>query len=162
AGPGERARAEAGGGGAARLARAGAGAAADGLPAPRAARPRGRGARPPYAGVGRPREPLRPGLRHARHPRRPLDGARVGRCVAHRAPARRSALGPAAPRGGERAAGARGSELTVRSRAIVAALCACLAVAGARRADAQPRETSKPYVVEYYYKAKWGSFDEFF
>src|SRR4030095_2173646 len=32
----------------------------------------------------------------------------------------------------------------------------------ARRADAQPRETSKPYVVEYYYKTKWGSFDEFF
>lgn len=44
----------------------------------------------------------------------------------------------------------------------VAALVAALAVAGNGSAYAQPREAAKPFVVEYYYKAKWGSFDEFF
>jgi len=43
----------------------------------------------------------------------------------------------------------------------MAALVAALAMGGGS-AHAQSKEAAKPFVVEYYYKTKWGSFDEFF
>lgn len=43
-----------------------------------------------------------------------------------------------------------------------AALCAGLAVGGSAGLQGQSRDTARPYAVEYYYKAKWGAFDEFF
>ena len=50
-----------------------------------------------------------------------------------------------------------------RSAAVAASIvgAACLFVA-TDRLEAQPRDPAKPYVVEYYYTAKWGAFDEFF
>ena len=44
----------------------------------------------------------------------------------------------------------------------MAALVAALVVGGSGSAPAQSKEPARPFVVEYYYKAKWGSFDEFF
>lgn len=39
---------------------------------------------------------------------------------------------------------------------------ACLAGAGRATAQSAGPDAGKPYVVEYYYQAKWGAFDEFF
>ena len=75
------------------MARGRPGPVADGLPAPRAAGARRRGARPPYARLGRAHQPLRPRLSDAGDPGRPLDGARLDRRAADRACARRGALG---------------------------------------------------------------------
>ena len=44
----------------------------------------------------------------------------------------------------------------------MAALDAALVVGGSGSAPGQSKEPASPFVVEYYYKAKWGSFDEFF
>jgi hypothetical protein len=48
-------------------------------------------------------------------------------------------------------------------RRLVAGIVATLVagVSGGRDVHAQAKDVAKPYVVEYYYKVKWGSFDEF-
>ncbi|HEU5310405.1 MAG TPA: hypothetical protein VFV24_03030 [Candidatus Eisenbacteria bacterium] len=46
-----------------------------------------------------------------------------------------------------------------RIAALIAVACA---VSAADELLAQSKDVAKPYVVEYYYKVKWGSFDEFF
>jgi hypothetical protein len=46
-------------------------------------------------------------------------------------------------------------------RLLLMAVAACAAL-GARDLGAQSKEVARPYAVEYYYKVKWGSFDEFF
>jgi hypothetical protein len=51
---------------------------------------------------------------------------------------------------------ASGRSVMVRVALLVAMLT------GAGEALAQSKDVAKPYVVEYYYKVKWGSFDEFF
>ena len=43
----------------------------------------------------------------------------------------------------------------------VAAVALGFLAGGSATAPAQPEKAAKPYVVEYYYKVKWGSFDEF-
>lgn len=44
----------------------------------------------------------------------------------------------------------------------IAALASfCVVIAAAATGYAQSRETARPFVVEYYYKVKWGHFDEF-
>ena len=70
------------------------------LPAPRARGARRRGARPPYARLGRGDQPIRRGLSHARDSRRPLDGARLDRRAADRARACRGAVAADARGGG--------------------------------------------------------------
>ena len=44
----------------------------------------------------------------------------------------------------------------------VARIVALLVLVGAGGLHAQPKDVAKPYAVEYYYKTKWGTFDEFF
>ena len=49
-----------------------------------------------------------------------------------------------------------------RDRLAATGLAVLLAgVLGAGAASAQPKEPAKPYVVEYYYKARWGYAEEF-
>ncbi len=82
-------------------------AAADAVPAPRADRPDRRGARPPYAGLGRGGQPLRRGLSDAGDAGRSLDGPRFDRRAADRArPCRRPVAGDA--RGGRTLSVTRG------------------------------------------------------
>lgn len=47
-------------------------------------------------------------------------------------------------------------------RRLVAVAVAVCAVWGTADLHAQTKAVAKPYAVEYYYKVKWGSFDEFF
>ena len=47
-------------------------------------------------------------------------------------------------------------------RSMVAGLALVVVLAGAGDASAQSKGVAKPYTVEYYYKARWGAFDEFF
>ena len=44
---------------------------------------------------------------------------------------------------------------------LAAVVVAALAASAARDVHAQAKDVAKPYLVEYYYKVKWGSFDEF-
>ena len=46
-------------------------------------------------------------------------------------------------------------------RWMAALVVGCLAASAREGVHAQPREAAKPFVVEYYYKVKWGHFDEF-
>jgi hypothetical protein len=48
-----------------------------------------------------------------------------------------------------------------RRATTVAAVALGILAGGSAIALAQPKEAAKPYVVEYYYQVKWGSFDEF-
>ena len=81
------------------LARRRPGAAADGLRAPRAARPRRRGAGRSHARVVRPRQRVRRRVSHRRRPRRTLDGPRRDGRSDDRAPARRGDVAGDAGRG---------------------------------------------------------------
>jgi len=50
----------------------------------------------------------------------------------------------------------------VRGKTVLSlALVALVGMSGAGPAVAQSSDGGKPYVVEYYYKARWGAFDEF-
>lgn len=44
---------------------------------------------------------------------------------------------------------------------VAALVVGCLVASARGGAQAQPRDAAKPFVVEYYYKVKWGHFDEF-
>ena len=44
---------------------------------------------------------------------------------------------------------------------MAALVVACLAASAGRGVRAQPKDAATPFVVEYYYKVKWGHFDEF-
>ena len=69
--------------------------------------------------LGRARQPLGRRLRDPRHPRRPLDGARLDRRAADRARARRGPVGAAASRGGGSSCGDDGAG---RGRRVVRAI----------------------------------------
>lgn len=49
----------------------------------------------------------------------------------------------------------------VRSMALTLALLASAAPAALAQAPASASSAAQPFVVEYYYKTKWGTFDEF-
>lgn len=49
----------------------------------------------------------------------------------------------------------------VRSMALTLALLASAAPAALAQAPASASSAAQPFVVEYYYKTKWGAFDEF-
>jgi hypothetical protein len=50
--------------------------------------------------------------------------------------------------------------MRVSCRLVAMTVAACAAW-GSRDLQAQPKAVAKPYAVEYYYKVRWGAFDEF-